>query len=86
MGLGSPALLAVLYQLSFQGSPVNASIQNSATNAGDVRAVGLIPGSRSPGGEHGKPLQYSCLENPVDRGDWQNRPWDLKESDMTDMT
>ena len=40
-------------------------------SAGDIREVGLIPGSgRSPGGEHGNPLQYSCLENPMDRGAW----------------
>ena len=37
----------------------------------DVRDTGLIPGSgRSPGGGHGNPLQYSCLENPMDRGTW----------------
>ena len=37
----------------------------------DVTDVGLIPGSgRSPGGGHGNPFQYSCLENPVDRGAW----------------
>ena len=41
-------------------------------NAGDVRDVGLIPGSgRCPGGGNGSPLQYSCLENPMDRGAWQ---------------
>ena len=40
-------------------------------SAGDARDVGLIPGSgRSTGGGHGDPLQYSCLENPVDRGAW----------------
>ena len=39
--------------------------------AGDVRVEALIPGSgRSPGGRHGNPLQYSCLENPMDRGAW----------------
>ena len=38
---------------------------------GDSRDTGLIPGSgRSPGGGHGNPLQYSCLENPMDRGAW----------------
>ena len=43
--------------------------KNLPANAGDVRDVGLIPGSgRSPGEGHGKPLQYSCLENPMDRG------------------
>ena len=41
-------------------------------NAGDVKDAGLIPGSgRSPGGGHGNPLQYSCLENPMDSGAWQ---------------
>ena len=43
--------------------------KESACNAGDA---GLIPGSgSSPGGGHGKPLQYSCLENHVNRGTWQ---------------
>ena len=37
--------------------------------AGDIRDVGSISGSgRSPGGQHGNPFQYSCLENPMDRG------------------
>ena len=37
----------------------------------NARGLGLIPGlGRSPGGEHGNPLQYSCLENPLDRGAW----------------
>ena len=41
-------------------------------NAGDIKDEGLIPGSgRSPGGGHGNLLQYSCLENPVDRGAWR---------------
>ena len=46
-------------------------INNSPANAGDIRDVGLITGmGRSPGGGHGNPLQYSCLENPMDRGVW----------------
>ena len=41
-------------------------------NAGDIRDVGSILGlGRSPGGGHGNPLQYSCLENPMDRGAWR---------------
>ena len=41
-------------------------------NAGDIRDAGLIPGSgRSPGGGHGNSLQYSCLENLMDRGAWR---------------
>ena len=45
--------------------------KNPSANAGDIRDVGSIPGSeRSPGGGHGNPLQYSCLENAMDRGAW----------------
>ena len=46
-------------------------VKNPPTNEGDLRDKGLIPGSgRSPGGGHDNPLQYSCLENPMDRGAW----------------
>ena len=46
-------------------------VKNLSANAGKVRDAGSIPGSgRSPGGEHGNPLQYSYLENPVDTGAW----------------
>ena len=46
--------------------------KESNCNAGDTEDAGSIPGSgRSPGGGHGKPLQYSCLENPMDRGAWE---------------
>ena len=45
--------------------------KNLPANAGDARDMGLLPGSgRSPGGGHGNPLQYSCLENPMDRRAW----------------
>ena len=44
-------------------------VKNLPVNAGDLRDGGLIARSgRSPGGGYGKPLQYSCLENPMDRG------------------
>ena len=47
-------------------------VKNLLAHAGDVRDVTLIPGSeRSLGGGHGNPSQYSCLENPMDRGAWQ---------------
>ena len=47
-------------------------VKNPPANAGDVRDAGSIPGSgKSPGGGHGNPLQYSCLENSMDKGDWQ---------------
>ena len=56
---------------SLSASQVALIVKNPPANAGDVRDSGLIPGSgRSPGGGHGNPLQYSCLENPMDRGAW----------------
>ena len=46
--------------------------KESVCNTGDVRDMGSIPGlGRSPEGEHGDPLQYSCLEDPMDRGAWR---------------
>ena len=53
-------------------SQVALVVKNLPASAGDLRNVGLISGSgRSPGGGHGNPLWYSCLENPMDRGAWQ---------------
>jgi len=47
-------------------------VKTPPVNAGDVRDAGSIPGLERPsGGGHGNPLQYSCLENPMDRGAWQ---------------
>ena len=47
------------------------AVKNLPANVGEVRDTGLIPGlGRSSGGRHDKPLQYSCLENPMDRGAW----------------
>ena len=47
-------------------------VKNLPANAGDAGDAGSIPGmGRSPGGRNGNPLQYSCLENSMDRGDWQ---------------
>ena len=44
-------------------------VKNPPDNAGDIRDMGSTPGlGRSPGGGHGNPLQYSCLENPMKRG------------------
>ena len=53
-------------------SQVVLVVKNPPANAGDIRDRSSIPGSgRSPVGEKGNPLQYSCLENPMDRGAWQ---------------
>ena len=47
-------------------------VKNSPANAGNVRDAGSVPGlGRSPGGQHGSPLQYFCLQNPMDREAWQ---------------
>ena len=52
-----------------RGFPGGASGKNLPANAGHVRDAGSIPGSgRSPGGGRSNPLQYSCLENPTERG------------------
>ena len=52
-------------------SQVALVVENPPADAGDIRDVGLIPGSgRSPGGGHGNPLQYSFLENHMDREAW----------------
>ena len=49
-----------------------SDVKNSPANAGAAEDPGSIPGwGRSPGGGHGNPLQYSCLENPMDRGAWR---------------
>ena len=46
-------------------------VKNPPASAGDVREAGSIPGlGRSPGGGNANPLQYSCLESPMDRGTW----------------
>ena len=56
-----------------RASQVVLVVKNPAANAGDLRDAGLIPGSgRFPGGGHGNPRQYSCLENPLeDTGAWR---------------
>ena len=49
--------------------------------------MGLIPGlGRSPGGGHGNPLQYSCQENPMDRGAWQAIVHRVEEFDLSEVT
>ena len=58
--------------LSDKGLPGGSAVKNPPANAGDTGDVSSIPGSgRSPGGGNGKPLQHSCLGNPMDRGAWQ---------------
>ena len=64
--------------LSGWGLPGGSDGKESACNAGDP---GSIPGLEgSPGEGHGKPLQYSCLENSMDRGDWRATVHDVAKS------
>ena len=70
-----------------EASQVVLVVKNPPANAGSVRDEGLIVGLGScPGGGHGNPLQYSCLENPMDRGAWSAAIHGCKESDVTDVT
>ena len=60
------------------GFPGGSVVKNLLANAGDT---GSIPGSRrSPGGGDDNPLQYSCLENPVDKGAWQTTVYVVEKS------
>ena len=62
-------------------------VKNLPANAGDIKDMGSIPGSgRSPGGGSGNPLQYSCLENPMDRGALRTIVHKVTESDTTEAT
>ena len=56
-------------------------VKNPPANAGDIRDTGSTPAcGRSPGGGRDKPLQYSCLENPTDRGPWWDTVHGVEES------
>ena len=67
------------------GFPGGAVVKNLPANVGDARDVGLIPGSeRSPGEGNGNPLQYSCLENSMDRGAWWATVHETAELDTTE--
>ena len=63
-------------------------VKNLPANAGDIRDIGSFPGlGRSPGGGHAThSSQYSCLENPVDRGAWKAASHRVTESDTTEAT
>ena len=61
-----------MIKIYIRASQVALVVKNLPGNAGDIRDLGSIPGwGRYPGGWHGNPVQYSHLENPLDRGAWQ---------------
>ena len=67
----SDGIVQIKERQVFGGFPGGAVVKNLPANVGDERDVGSIPGSgRSPEEGNGNPLQYSCLENPMDRGAW----------------
>jgi len=67
---------------ALEASQVALVVKNMPANAEDIRDAGLIPRlGRSPEGGHSNPLQDSCLENPMDRGDWWATVHVVTESD-----
>ena len=76
-------VLTVLLIFLLRASQVVLVVKNLPANAGDLKDTCFIPETgRFPGGEHGNPLQYSCLENPMDRGDWQATVHRVAKSQM----
>ena len=68
-------------------SQVALVVKNPHANAEDIRDVGWIPGSGKSSGEgHGNPLQYACLEYPMDTGTWWATVHRVTESDTTEVT
>ena len=78
-----PVFFYILFSDKFEGlSLVVLVVKNSPTIAGNLRDVGqIVESGRSRGEGHGNSLQYSCLENPIDRGAW----WAHRESDTTEV-
>ena len=76
------------YLFVFGASQVVLLVKNPPANAGNVRDSGSIPGlGRLPGGGHGNPLQYSCLENPHGQRSLASySPWGRRESNATEAT
>ena len=81
-------VVIVRWDYKYGASQVVLVVKNLPASTRDISDVGFIPGSgKSPGGGHSNPFQYSCLENPMDRGTWRAiSPSSHKESDITEAT
>ena len=80
-------MLEIIDEISLITSQVVLVVKNTPASEGDVKDSGSITGlGRSPGGGYGNPLQYSCLENPMDRGSWRATIHRIAESDTTEVT
>ena len=80
-------LYAFIYSRNANKSHVVLVVKNMPANSGVIRDMGFILGwGRSPGGGHGNPLQYSCLENPMDREARQATVHRVTESDTAEAT
>ena len=84
--MGGTALDYLLHTPDLLGFPDGSVSKESACNAEDAGDVGSISGSgRSPEGRNGNPFQFSCLEDPMDRGAWWVTVQEVtEESDMTE--
>ena len=77
-------MYSIVESVLLTGFPVVLVVKNPLA---DVRDGGSIPGSgRSPGGGDGDPLQYSCLEDPLDKGSWRATVHRVTESDTAETT
>ena len=79
-GLPSPGsiLHMLVYTLGFPGGTLVKNLPANAGDAGDARSISVL--GRPPGEGNGTPLQYSCLENPIDRGAWRATARGVKRS------
>ena len=79
--------LRYIYTVLETTSNLSEKVKNLPANAGDTRDTSSIPGlGRSPGVGNGNPLQYSCLENDMDRGAWWAKVHSVTESNTTEAT
>ena len=75
------SLLVIDFIYSSWSFPGGSVVKNLSANAGDAGDSSLIPGlGGSPGEENGNLLQYSCLEKPIDRGDWRATVYGVAKS------